>query len=85
MFRIQTLLIRILLFILIRIRNLLFILIWIRIMLFYLIRIRMFDTDPDPYHFKEVMYLKRYFVYIHLYLIFLVSRSNRTHTKVFLC
>jgi hypothetical protein len=23
-----------------------------------------FYTDPDPYRFKEVMYLKRYFLYI---------------------
>jgi hypothetical protein len=22
------------------------------------------DPDPDPYRFKEVMYLKRYFLYI---------------------
>ncbi len=39
-----------------------------RIMLFNLIRIRirLFDTDPDPvpYRFKEVMYLKQYFLYI---------------------
>ncbi len=32
---------------------------------------------------KEVMYLKRYFLYILTYLIFVVSRSNRTHTNVF--
>ncbi len=32
---------------------------------FNLIRIRSrpFDTDPDPYHFKEVMYLKQYFLH----------------------
>jgi hypothetical protein len=58
--RIQTLLIRIqiLLFTLIltQIRILLFILIWIRT--------RLFDTDPDPYRFNEVMYLKQYFLYI---------------------
>ncbi len=38
----------------------------IRILLFTLIRsrIRLFDTDPDPCHFKEVMYLKQYFLYI---------------------
>jgi hypothetical protein len=23
-----------------------------------------FDTDPDPFRFKEVMYLKRFFLYI---------------------
>jgi hypothetical protein len=55
---IQTLLIRILimLFTLIRIWNL----------LFNLIRIRLFDTAPDPKigHFREVMYLKQYFLYI---------------------
>jgi hypothetical protein len=40
------------------------------------------NTDPDPYRFKEVMYLKQYFlIFIHLYFSFLVSRSNRTHTK----
>jgi hypothetical protein len=34
---------------------------------FYLrIRIRRFGTDPDPYCFKEGMYLKRYKVYLHL-------------------
>jgi hypothetical protein len=51
--RIQTLLIRI--------RILLFTL--IRIQIFNLIRIRPFDTDPDPYRFKEVMYLKQYFLH----------------------
>ncbi len=58
--RIQTLLIRI--------RILLFTLIRIRILLFNLIRIRIrpFDTntDPDPCRFKEVMYLKQYFLHI---------------------
>jgi hypothetical protein len=41
-------------------------LIRIRILLFTLIRIRirLFDTDPKPCHFKEVMNLKRYFLYI---------------------
>jgi hypothetical protein len=53
--RIQTLLIRI--------RIMLFTLIRIRILLFNLIRIRPFDTDPDPYRFKEVMYLKQYFLH----------------------
>ncbi len=56
MLRIQTLLIRI--------RILLFTLIRIRILLSDLIRIRLFDTDPDPYCFKDVMYLKQYFLYI---------------------
>ncbi len=28
------------------------------------LRIRQFDTDPEPYHFKEVMSLKQYFLYI---------------------
>ncbi len=28
---------------------------------FICIQIRQFDTDMDPYHFKEVMYLKQYF------------------------
>ncbi len=51
--RIQTLLIRILI--------LLVIFIWIRILLFNLIRIQIQLFDPDPYQFKEVMYLKRYF------------------------
>ncbi len=51
---------------LIRIRILLFTLTRIRIMLFNLMRmrIRLFDTDPYPYRFKEVMYLKQYFLYI---------------------
>jgi hypothetical protein len=32
---------------------------------FHLIQIQILlvDTDPDPYNFKEVMYLKRYFLY----------------------
>ncbi len=47
--RIRTLLIRILLFTLIRIRILLFKLIRVRI--------RLFATDPDPYHFKEVLFI----------------------------
>jgi hypothetical protein len=44
-------------------RILLFTLIPIWVLLFSLIRIRiqMFDTDPDPYRFKEVMYLKHTF------------------------
>jgi hypothetical protein len=49
---------------LIRIRILLFTLIRIQIMLFNLIRIQLFDRDLDPYRFKEVMYLKQYFLYI---------------------
>jgi hypothetical protein len=54
--RIQTIFIRILIP--------LFILIRIRILIFTLIRIRLFDMDPYPYSFKEVMCLKRYFLYI---------------------
>jgi hypothetical protein len=56
--RIQTLLIRI--------RILLFTMILIRILLFNLIRIRirLFDMVPDPYHFKKLIYLKQYFLYI---------------------
>jgi hypothetical protein len=44
-------------------RILLVTLIQIRILLLNLIRIRirLFDTDPDPYRFKEV---KQYFLYI---------------------
>jgi hypothetical protein len=44
-------------------------------------RIRLFgtDPDPDPCRFKEVMYQKQYF--LHLYLIFLVSRSKRAQPK----
>jgi hypothetical protein len=41
-------------------------LIQIRILLFQFDRIRLFDTDPDPYRFKEVMYLKWYFFYTSL-------------------
>ncbi len=50
----------------IRIRILLYNLIRIWIKLFNLTRIwiRQFDPDPDPYRFKEVMYLKQYFYYI---------------------
>ncbi len=51
---------------------------WIRI------RIRNADpgdkSNPDPEHC-----LKRYFKKKHLSFIFLVSRSNRTHTKGILC
>jgi hypothetical protein len=63
----------------------------IRILLFTLtrIRIRLFDTDPDPCCFKEVLYLKQYYLFLYIftwfYLIFLVIRSNRTHTKGILC
>jgi hypothetical protein len=72
--RIQTLLTRI--------QILLFTLILIRFLLSNRIRIRLFD--PDPFRSKEVMYLKQYF-FIHLYFLFLVSRSNRTHKKGTLC
>ncbi len=78
MLQIQTLLIQI--------QILLVTFIWIRILLFNLIRIeiQLFDTDPDPYRFKEVMYLKTVLC-INLNLIFLVSRSNRTQPKGILC
>jgi hypothetical protein len=63
----------------------------IRIRLSTLIRTFLFDTyldptfyvetDPDPYRFKEIMYLKRYRkLFIHLNLIFLVSRTARSQT-----
>jgi hypothetical protein len=39
-----------------------------------------FQFDPDPYSFKEVMYPKQVF-FIHLNMIFLVGRSNRTRPK----
>ncbi len=57
--RIQTLLMRI--------RILLFAFIRIRILFFNLIRIRiwLFDKDPDPYRFKEVMYFNKV-LFIHL-------------------
>ncbi len=82
--RIQTLSIRfrirILLFTLIPIRT------RIRILSFNLIqiRIRLFDTDPDPdpYRFKEVMYLKRYFLYIFTSFPLSVSPTGLTQ-KVF--
>jgi hypothetical protein len=35
-------------------------------LLFNLIRIRMIDQDSDPYCFKEVLYLKQYFLYISI-------------------
>jgi hypothetical protein len=58
--------IRVMLFTLIRIWNLLFnlILIWNLLFNLILIRIRLFDTAPDPEigRFKEVMYLKQYFL-----------------------
>jgi hypothetical protein len=48
-----------------------------------------FDTDPDPnalygsgsLPFQRGYVPKMVFFFIHLYLIFLASRSNRTHTK----
>jgi hypothetical protein len=55
----------------------------IRIRLFNLkrIRIRLFDTDPDPYYFKEVMYLKQYFLYIFTW--FSLSGPTGPTQKVF--
>jgi hypothetical protein len=51
---------------LIRIRILFLTLIRIRILFFNLIRIRiqLFDKDPDPYCYKQIMYLKRNFLCI---------------------
>jgi hypothetical protein len=73
---------------LIRIRNLVFTLIPMpiqtQILLFNLIRIqiRLFDTDldPNPYHFK-LGNVPKTVLFIHLYLIFLVNRSNRTQPE----
>ncbi len=45
-------------------------------------RIRMFDTDPDPYGFKEVMYLKQYFLYIFTWF-FLSEGPTGPRQKVF--
>jgi hypothetical protein len=60
--RIQTILIRI------RIRILLFTLkrirIWILLFKLIRIRIRLFDTDSGLYRFKELVYLKQYFLFI---------------------
>ncbi len=67
---------------LIRIRILLFTLIWIRILISNLIRIRLFDPDPDPYRFKEVMYLNRYFLYIFTWFSLSVGPAGPTQ-KVF--
>ncbi len=51
-----------------------------------LIRIRnqLFDPDPgpDPYHFKEVMYLKRHFLYIFTWFSLSVGPTGPTQ-KVF--
>jgi hypothetical protein len=53
-----------------------------------------FDTDLDPtiwyrYGSGSLLFQRGYVpktvLFIHLYLIFLVSRSNRTHTKGILC
>ncbi len=51
-----------------------------------------FDTDPDPavgYGSGSLPFQRRNVpktvLFIHLYLIFLVSRANRTHTKGILC
>ncbi len=49
------------------------------------VRIRLFDMDPDLCCFKEVMYLLKTVLFIHLYLIFLFSRSNRTQPEGILC
>ncbi len=46
------------------------------------IRIRPFDTDTDPYHFKEVMYLKWYFWYIFTWFSLSVGPTGPTQ-KVF--
>jgi hypothetical protein len=56
------------------------ILIQIRILIFTVIqiRIRLSDTVPGPYCSEEVMYLPKTVLFMHLYLIFLVSRSART-------
>ncbi len=66
----------------IRIRILLFTL--IRIRLFNLIRIRLFDTDPDPCRFKEVMYIKRYFLYIFTWFSLSVSPTGPTQREFFI-
>ncbi len=65
----------------IRVQILLFTLIPIRILLFNLFWIQLFDSNPDPYCSKEVMYLKQYFLYI--YLIFIVSRSKGRNQKAY--
>jgi hypothetical protein len=38
--------------------------IWILLFTLIQIQILLFDTNLDPYHFKEVVYLKQYFLYI---------------------
>ncbi len=76
--RIQTLLIRI--------RILLFTLIRIWILFFNLIPIRiwLFDPDPNPYRFEEVvMYLKRYFLYIFTWFILSVGPAGPTQKAFF--
>jgi hypothetical protein len=74
--RIQTLFIRIriLLITLIRIRILLSNLIWIRV--------RLYKSGSLLFQRGNVL---KTVLFIHLYLIFLVSMSNRTHTKGILC
>jgi hypothetical protein len=51
-----------------------------------------FDTDPDPtvlYGYGSLPFQRgngpKTVLFIHLYLIFLIIRFNRTHTKGILC
>jgi hypothetical protein len=44
-----------------------------------------FDTDPDPYRFKEVMYLKWYLVYIFTLFSLSVGPTRPTQKVGILC
>jgi hypothetical protein len=69
---------------LIQIRKMLFTFIRIRILLSNLIRIRIrlfgMDPDMDPCCFKEVMYLKQYFLYIFTWFSMSVSSTGPTQS-----
>jgi hypothetical protein len=49
------------------------------------IRIWLFDIDPDPdpYRFKEVMYLKQYFLYIFTWFSLSVGPTGPTQKEFF--
>ncbi len=57
---------------------------WSCFSMWYISGSRLFDMDPelDPYHFKEVMYLKRYFLYIFTWFSLSVGPTGATQ-KVF--
>jgi hypothetical protein len=42
-----------------------------------------FDMDPNPYHFKEVMCLKQYFLYIYTWFSLSVGRIGPNQKAYF--